>query len=61
MHSSNLLIPPPKSSLDPERGVVDARTPEQQNLWKASAERIERVLPGFLDETIPASEGEVMA
>ncbi|OCF55504.1 Sec7 domain-containing protein [Kwoniella mangroviensis CBS 10435] len=47
MHSSNLLVPPPAT------GTEDTRTPEQRELWDKSVERIERVLPGFLDEAIP--------
>ncbi|WWC86203.1 uncharacterized protein L201_001076 [Kwoniella dendrophila CBS 6074] len=48
LHSSNLLIPPSA------QGVQDPRTPEQIELWSKSVERIERVLPGFLSEAIPA-------
>jgi brefeldin A-resistance guanine nucleotide exchange factor 1 len=47
MHSSTLLLPPPAAG-------EDTRTVNQQNLWKASAERIERILPGFIAESIPA-------
>lgn len=50
MHSSNLLIPPPSS------GSPDERTRDQKGLWEKSAQRIERVLPGFLREAIPPSE-----
>lgn len=48
MHSSNLLVPPPSA----QAGGTDTRTAEQKNLWKASAERIERILPGFLEESV---------
>ncbi|OCF31102.1 Sec7 domain-containing protein [Kwoniella heveanensis BCC8398] len=47
MNSSNLLVPPPSE------GNHDSRTPEQKELWDKGAERIERVLPGFLAEAIP--------
>ncbi|WVF70575.1 hypothetical protein IAT40_005367 [Kwoniella sp. CBS 6097] len=46
MNSSNLLVPPPE-------GGQDTRTPEQKELWDKGAERIERVLPGFLADAIP--------
>ncbi|WVQ85543.1 hypothetical protein IAT38_007709 [Cryptococcus sp. DSM 104549] len=52
MHSSNLLLPPPA----PGNEAADTRTPEQKDLWAQSAERIERVLPGFLKDAIPAPE-----
>jgi brefeldin A-resistance guanine nucleotide exchange factor 1 len=49
MNSSNFLVPPPISG-------SESRTPGQVGLWKASVERIERILPGFLGEVvIPAS------
>ncbi len=49
MYSSQLLIPPPAGQ--------DTRTGEQQELWAASAPRIERMVPGFLDEALaPAPE-----
>ncbi|OXG34789.1 Sec7 domain-containing protein [Cryptococcus neoformans Bt120] len=50
MHTSNLLIPPPSS------GNPDERTRDQKGLWEKSAQRIERVLPGFLMEAIPPSK-----
>lgn len=50
MHTSNLLIPPPSS------GNPDERTGDQKGLWEKSAQRIERVLPGFLMEAIPPSK-----
>lgn len=43
MHSSNMLVPPPTEG-------EDKRTEEQKKLWQDSAERIERILPGFLQE-----------
>ncbi|WVW82243.1 hypothetical protein I302_104249 [Kwoniella bestiolae CBS 10118] len=48
MHSSNLLVP------RPAQGTTDTRSPEQKELWNKSVERIERILPGFLSEAIPA-------
>ncbi|WWC66365.1 uncharacterized protein I206_100266 [Kwoniella pini CBS 10737] len=47
MHSSKLLVPPSPNDTE------DKRTPDQIELWNKSVERIERVLPGFLDEAIP--------
>ncbi|WVQ71161.1 hypothetical protein IAR50_000686 [Cryptococcus sp. DSM 104548] len=47
MHSSNLLLAPSVA------GQPEARTSAQIELWEKSAERIERVLPGFLREAIP--------
>ncbi|WRT64093.1 uncharacterized protein IL334_001022 [Kwoniella shivajii] len=55
MHSSNLLLPPPA------QGLEDKRTPEQIELWGKTVARIERVLPGFLDEAIPPSQQQVEA
>ncbi|KAK8865894.1 hypothetical protein IAR55_001042 [Kwoniella newhampshirensis] len=49
MHSSNLLLPPP----DQGSGLDDTRSADQKDLWAKSSERIERVLPGFLNEAIP--------
>ncbi|BEJ15721.1 hypothetical protein CspHIS471_0503260 [Cutaneotrichosporon sp. HIS471] len=46
MYSSQLLIPPPPV------GQADTRTREQQELWAASAPRIERMIPGFLDDAL---------
>lgn len=52
MYSSQLLVPPPASG-------PDARTREQQDVWEASAPRIERMVPGFLDEALaPVPEPE---
>jgi len=45
MHSSGVVIPPPASE-------PDTRTPEQRELWAASAPRIERMVPGFLAEAM---------
>lgn len=42
MHSSNMLVPPPEGE--------DTRSEEQKKLWQDSSERIERILPGFLQE-----------
>ena len=52
MNSSKLLLAPPSTG-------ADERTQAQKDLWTASSERIERVLPGFLAEAIPAPKGEV--
>nr|ODN87173.1 Sec7 domain-containing protein [Cryptococcus depauperatus CBS 7841] len=52
MYSSKLLMPP---SLSPD---TDVRTPEQKELWEKSAERIERVLPGFLQMALVSSKPE---
>ncbi|ORX34283.1 putative golgi-specific brefeldin a-resistance guanine nucleotide exchange factor 1 [Kockovaella imperatae] len=49
MHSSGLLVPPPHP-----QAPSDPRTETQKELWNASVQRIERVLPGFLGEAIPA-------
>lgn len=49
MYSSGILVPPPKTG-------EDARDEVQSTLWAATHERIERFLPGFLDEIIIASE-----
>ena len=52
MHSSGLLVPPPAQG-------IDKRTSNQKELWLHSATRIERILPGFLREAVPPSQGEV--
>ena len=31
----------------------DERTPAQKDLWTSTAEKLEKFLPGFLDELIP--------
>jgi hypothetical protein len=49
MHSSGMLLPPPSAG-----GEGDNRTEGQKKLWQDSRDRIERVLPGFLDEVMPA-------
>lgn len=46
MYSSQLLVPPPA------QGGADTRTREQQDVWAASAPRIERMVPGFLQEAL---------
>lgn len=51
MHSSGLLVPPPAEG-------SDKRSSEQKELWLHSAGRIERILPGFLEEAIPPTRGE---
>lgn len=45
MYSSAVLVPPPSGD--------DTRTAEQKELWAASAPRIERMLPGMLEEALP--------
>ena len=37
----------------PHQGEGDKRSTDQIELWKASAPRIEQILPGFLAEAIP--------
>ncbi|KZV94082.1 hypothetical protein EXIGLDRAFT_673441 [Exidia glandulosa HHB12029] len=49
MHASGILLPPPKTG-------EDTRDEVQSTLWASTHERIERFLPGFLDEIIVASE-----
>lgn len=51
MHSSNILLPPPASDGE------DTRTEGQKKLWQASSERIERILPGFLDDIVNPQQG----
>ncbi|EIW72629.1 hypothetical protein TREMEDRAFT_41874 [Tremella mesenterica DSM 1558] len=51
MYSSDLLLPPPSSS-----DIADTRTKEQREIWTSGAERIERVLPGFLAEAMKPTE-----
>ncbi|KAL5533225.1 GEA2 [Sanghuangporus sanghuang] len=45
MNAMDILVPPA-----PE----DKRTERQKEVWRATRERIERFLPGFLDEVIPS-------
>lgn len=57
MHSSGILLPPPSTPAaatteTPSEAVVDTRTDAQKKLWTASRDRIERVLPGFLEEVM---------
>ena len=47
MSATGSLVPPPA-------GGDDTRDDRQKALWAATHERIERFLPGFLDEIIPA-------
>ncbi|KAH9946245.1 Sec7-domain-containing protein [Epithele typhae] len=47
MNATGLLVPPPS-------GADDHRAERQVALWAATHERIERFLPGFLDEVVPA-------
>ena len=48
MNATGLLVPPPSA---PEE---DGRAERQIALWAATHERVERFLPGFLDEIVPA-------
>ncbi|KAL7423835.1 GDP/GTP exchange factor for ARF [Cryptotrichosporon argae] len=64
MHSSGLLLPPPRPEAAPAQGgqavpvqvpapeLADTRTQAQKDLWESSSRRIERVLPGFLGEAL---------
>ena len=45
MNAMDILVPLPLGS--------DNRSERQRALWAATHERIERFLPGFLDEVIP--------
>ena len=45
MNASDILVPP---------SLEDHRSEKQRALWAATHERIERFLPGFLDEVIPS-------
>ncbi|KAL5490206.1 GEA2 [Sanghuangporus weigelae] len=45
MNAMDILVPP---------ALEDKRTERQKELWQATCERIERFLPGFLDEVIPS-------
>ena len=49
MNATGLLVPPPSGAAS-----EDDRGERQVALWAATHERIERFLPGFLDEIIPA-------
>jgi len=53
MNASGILVRP----------ASDASTASQAELWKSTHERMEKFLPGFLDELIPSSppEGVVQA
>jgi brefeldin A-resistance guanine nucleotide exchange factor 1 len=60
MHSSGLLLPPPATTTATATGgaaAEDTRSEEQKNLWASTAGRIERILPGFLAEALPAERG----
>ncbi|TRM59389.1 hypothetical protein BD626DRAFT_550235 [Schizophyllum amplum] len=48
MHATDILVPAPPAGSD------DARTEKQQTFWSATQVRMERFLPGFLQEVIPA-------
>jgi hypothetical protein len=58
MHSSGLLLPPPAPAssgpANAANAAEDTRSEEQRNLWASTAGRIERILPGFLAEALPA-------
>jgi brefeldin A-resistance guanine nucleotide exchange factor 1 len=47
MHQTSFLLPP----MEP-----DTRTEDQRRLWESSAARIEKILPGFLNETMLPSQ-----
>ena len=49
MNATGLLVPPRSANPD-----EDDRAERQVALWVATHERIERFLPGFLDEIVPA-------
>lgn len=51
MQSSGLLAPPT---------TPDTRTEKQKLLWSTAYNRIERFLPGFLNEVIPTPAPTVM-
>ncbi|TFK42763.1 Sec7-like domain is implicated in guanine nucleotide exchange function [Crucibulum laeve] len=50
MNAVGILLPPPSGK--------DDRPPHQRTLWISTQERMERFLPGFLSEVIPASSAE---
>lgn len=45
MNSMDILVPP---------AVPDSRDQRTEAMWNATHERMERFLPGFLDEIIPS-------
>ena len=45
MNAMDILVPP---------APADTRSERQKELWQATHERIERFLPGFLDEVLPS-------
>jgi golgi-specific brefeldin A-resistance guanine nucleotide exchange factor 1 len=46
MHAADILVPP---------AAAKERSNQQQALWDATHERIERFLPGFLTAVVPTS------
>ena len=48
MSATGSLVPPPAND--------DTRDDRQKALWAATHERIERFLPGFLDDVLPPPE-----
>ena len=44
MNAMDILVPPP---------TPDTRDQRAKDIWNATHERIERFLPGFLDEVVP--------
>jgi len=54
MNATNMLIPPPGSPSEEDR-----RDDRQRAFWVSTFERIERFLPGFLNEIVPSSSTEV--
>jgi brefeldin A-resistance guanine nucleotide exchange factor 1 len=48
MNAASILVPPP--------GTEDDRDEQQRTLWTATQARLERFLPGFLAEVVPAPQ-----
>lgn len=46
MSASGLLLPPPP----PSQAEQDTRTPAQAALWAVTSDRLQRFLPGLMDE-----------
>lgn len=47
MNAADILVPPSQE---------DQREEQQRSLWTATQDRLDRFLPGFLTEVIPAAE-----
>lgn len=52
MNATNILVP---------ASANDTRNERQKSLWAATQERIERFLPGFLAEVLPAPHDQGQA